>query len=212
MKDFPVFTTQNGAASLILKEIPYRGEAYIRIQSSQCPEILLEECISFCRICGAQKIYAAGDTIPEEYPLHTAVLQMRGTVSIAEEEIPAMFPVTERTVSDWRAELNRKLKNVDNAATITAADEKEILESGGAYYIHESGTPIGLGWLQDTQIRAVASLRPGAGTLVCKGLQSIRPGEQLELEVASTNRKAIALYERLGFLAVQELSRWYRVL
>ena len=34
MKDFPVFTTENGVASLILKEIPYRGEAYIHLRDS----------------------------------------------------------------------------------------------------------------------------------------------------------------------------------
>ena len=31
MKDIPAFTTENGIASLILREIPYREEAYIRI-------------------------------------------------------------------------------------------------------------------------------------------------------------------------------------
>ena len=31
MKDIPMFTTPYGAASLILKEIPYRKEAYIRV-------------------------------------------------------------------------------------------------------------------------------------------------------------------------------------
>ena len=53
MKDIPVFTTENGAASLILGEIPYRGQAYIRIQDSLEPESLLKECVSFCRMCGA---------------------------------------------------------------------------------------------------------------------------------------------------------------
>ena len=43
MKDFPVFPTSHGAASLTLKEIPYRREAYIKIQSTQEPELLLEE-------------------------------------------------------------------------------------------------------------------------------------------------------------------------
>ena len=56
MKDFPVFTTENGVASLILKEIPYRGEAYIHLRDSQNPKTLLEECVSFCAACGADKI------------------------------------------------------------------------------------------------------------------------------------------------------------
>ena len=35
MKDFPCFATDDGVASLILKEIPYRQEAYIRFQDVQ---------------------------------------------------------------------------------------------------------------------------------------------------------------------------------
>ena len=41
MKDFPLFTTENGVASLILKEIPYRSEAYIILRDTQSPEALL---------------------------------------------------------------------------------------------------------------------------------------------------------------------------
>ena len=53
MKDIPVFTTEYGVASLFLREIPYRSRAHIKIQSSQEPEKLLEECISFAE-CAAQ--------------------------------------------------------------------------------------------------------------------------------------------------------------
>ena len=35
MRDFPIFTSEFGVSSLILKEIPYRGEAYIRIRDVQ---------------------------------------------------------------------------------------------------------------------------------------------------------------------------------
>jgi hypothetical protein len=64
MQDFPMFTTEYGVASLFLREIPYRGRAHIKIQSSQDPEKLLEECVSFCRVCGAEWIDAAGDSVP----------------------------------------------------------------------------------------------------------------------------------------------------
>ena len=45
MKDFPMFTTENGVASLVLREIPTRGDAYITVLSSEEPEKLLEECM-----------------------------------------------------------------------------------------------------------------------------------------------------------------------
>lgn len=211
MRDFPVFPTEHGAASLILKEIPYRKEAYIRIQSTQEPEKLLEECVSFCTACGADKVYAAGHNILETYPLHTSVLQMQGELFISEEEIPAMFPVTEQTVARWRALYNEKMIDVDNASTLEVRDEARILSSGGAYFIHDSGIPLGIGWLEENKLSAIAAIKPGAGELLCKAMQSLIPQQQIILEVASTNEKALRLYERLGFIRSAELSRWYRV-
>lgn len=211
MKDFPVFTTAYGAASLTLKEIPYRQEAYIHIQSTQDPELLLQECISFCSACGAEKIYASGHEILESYPLHTVIWQMRGSLFLSEEDVPSMFPVTEQTVSRWRGIYQQKMKNVDNASTLEAKDEARILSSGGAYFIHEAGELLGIGWLEEDRLSAIAAMKPGAGELVCKAMQSIIPQQQLTLEVASTNEKALRLYERLGFLKTAELSRWYQV-
>lgn len=211
MKDFPVFTTEHGAASLILKEIPYRAISYIRIQSSEEPQQLLEECVSFCRACGAEHIYASGHPYLERYPYHASVLEMRGTISIYEEEIPCMFPVTEGTVTRWRELYNSKMKNIDQAGTLEAKDEASVLGSGGAYFVHEAGNVIGIGWLNENRLEAVASFRKGAGELVCKAMQSLLPQEQMILEVASNNQKAIELYERLGFLKTRELSRWYQV-
>lgn len=211
MKDFPLFTTENGAASLILKEVPYRGEAYIQIRSTQAPEALLEECISFCRICGADKIYAAGDPVLERYPLHTAIWEMCGCVDFQESELACLFPVTEQTVSQWREIYNRKFRSVPNAGTLEEKDEKEILSSAGAYFVHRDGVPLGIGWLKENRMEAIASLSPGGGRAVCQALQSLIPGSSMELQVASANRKAVSLYEQLGFLKVSEKNRWYRV-
>lgn len=211
MRDFPVFTTEHGAASLILKEIPYRKEAYIRIQSSQDPEKLLEECVSFCTACGAEKVYAAGHDSLEKYPFHTAIWQMSGELFLSEEDIPAMFPVTEQTVARWRELYNDRMRGVDNASTLEVRDESRILSSGGAYFIHESGVPLGIGWLEEDKLSAIAALKPGAGEILCKAMQSLIPQQQMILEVASTNAKAMRLYERLGFVKSAELSRWYQV-
>lgn len=210
MKDFPVFPTQHGAASLILKEIPYRGEAYIQIQSTQEPETLLEECIHFCVACGAERVYAAGHNILESYPLHTSIYRMTGTIQPHEEEIPSMFPVTEQTAERWRECYNQRMKNVDNAATLESRDTPNIVQ-GNAYFIHRNGTLLGIGWIEGNKLRAIASMQPGAGEALCRAMQSLIPQQQMTLEVASTNQKAIALYERLGLIKVEELSRWYQV-
>lgn len=211
MKDFPVFPTQHGAASLILKEIPYRGEAYIQIQSTQEPDALLEECIHFCAACGAERVYAAGhDILEAAYPLHTSIYRMAGTIQLHEEEIPSMFPVTEQTAERWRECYNQRMKNVDNAATLENRDTPDIVQ-GNAYFIHRNGTLLGIGWIEGNKLRAIASMQPGAGEALCRAMQSLIPQQQMTLEVASTNQKAIALYERLGLIKVEELSRWYQV-
>lgn len=210
MKDFPVFTTENGAASLILKEVPYRKTAYIRIHASLNPEALLQDCVDFCRICGAEHIYAAGENL-EKYPLYTTVLEMRGMISIDEEKIENIFPVTEANVTQWRNICNERMTEVPNASTLETRDEKTILASGGAYFIHRQGKLLGIGWLEDGTLKAIASVVPGMGERVAHTLLSVCPGESTRLEVASTNDKAVALYTRLGFLPVREISRWHDV-
>ena len=210
MKDFPIFTTENGAASLILKEIPYRGEAYIHLRDSRTPQAMLEECESFCAACGAEKIYASGSEILENYPLHTAVLEMRGVPNVHDDLVEALFPVTETTVGRWRALYNEAMAAVDNAGTLESRDEARLLE-GGAYFVHHMGELLCIGYLREDCIEAIAAAKPGAGRRVLHSLASVCPGVPLRLEVAGSNERAIALYEKIGFLKVRELSRWYRV-
>ena len=212
MRDIPVFTTEYGVASLVLREIPYRQEAYIGIQSSLQPEELLAECVSFCRACGAEKIYARGHEFLEKYPLHTAIVKMRGTAQVDDSKVENLWPVTEQTVSQWREFMNRRLKDVDNAGTLDAKQEKEILDRGGAYFVHRNGELLGGGWLVDGELRLIAAAVSGAGERVAHTLMSLCPDSPLELEVASTNRKAIGLYEKLGFISTEELSRWYKII
>lgn len=208
MKDFPVFTTENGVASLVLKEIPYRGEAYILLRDTRNPEALLKECVDFCRVCGARKVYASGHNVVESYPFHTSMLEMRGIPNVNEDLIESLFPVTEATVSRWREIYNKAFALVHNAATQESKDEQRILE-GGAYFIHNQGELLGIGLIREDTIEAIASVLPGRGERVLHSLCSVCPGVPLRLEVASENHRAIALYERIGFVKVKELSRWH---
>lgn len=211
MKDFPVFDTAYGIASLVLKEIPYKGIAYIILREVWDAEKLLAECVSFCRMCGADVLCAAGHVSLERYPLYTTVLEMRGEARMDPAMLKSLFPVTEPTVKRWREIYNEKMGPIDNAATLTAFDEKRIVESGGAYFVHQDGELLGIGWLDDTELLAVAAVKPGAGRAVMNTLMSLVDGAQMTLEVASTNEKAIHLYEKLGFLKTKEISRWYRI-
>jgi len=212
MRDFPVFTTEYGVASLILKEVPYRQEAYIVIQSTQQPEELLRECISFCRAVGAEKIYARGHEITEKYPLHTVIYEMRGSIPVEESKVDNLWPVTAETVGKWRELLNGQMSGVDNAGTLEKRGEQEILDAGGAYFVHRSGQLLGAGWIVDDELLLLASLQKGMGERVLHTLLSASRPEQLRLEVVSTNHRAISLYERMGMVKTAEKRRWYRVL
>lgn len=213
MRDFPIFTTDTGVSSLLLKEIPYKREAYIRIGDVQNDgfEEHLKECVSFCRMAGAERVLATGHEKLEAYPLEAALLEMRGTAWVEPEKIKNLFPVTEATVSTWRGYHNEKLRNVTCAATLTTREEGEILAEPGAYFVHDNGELLGIGWLEDTHLRTVAAMKPGAGETVMHTLMSLVEGATMTLEVASTNGRAIRLYEKLGFLTTGERQRWHRV-
>lgn len=211
MKDFPMFDTEYGIASLVLKEISYKGIAYVILREVWDAENLLKECVSFCRMCGADVICASGHESLEEFPLYTTVLEMRGQAVVDRKSVKNLFPVTQATVKEWRNIYNEKMRSIDNAATMTAFDENKIVNSGGAYFVHEDGELLGIGWMQDTELLAIASVKTGMGAVVLNTLLSLAEGAQIRLEVASSNERAIRLYKKMGFLKTKAISRWYRV-
>ena len=212
MQDFPMFTTEYGVASLILREVPYRQEAYIIIQSALDPEELLKECVSFCRMVGAEKIIARGHEIVETYPVHCDIYEMRGAVDVQEELVENLWPVTEETIGSWRQFFNEKMRPIDNAGTLEKKGEKEILEEGGAYFVHRAGKMLGAGWLSGDELKLIAVEEKGIGDRVFHTLLSAGCPEQLTLQVASTNIRAIRFYEKMGMVKTAALRRWYRVL
>lgn len=210
MKDFPMFLTDYGAASLILREIPYRQEAYIHVHDTLQPEELIRECASFCTACGAERVYATGHSWLEGLPLHTAVLEMRGTAAPEEDKTEHLWPVTSENVPDFISLYNTAMGHVDNAATMTEKNRPELLECG-SYFVHHRGELLGAGILHEERLEFIAAVKRGQGDRVLASLLTLCPGEMVRLEVASTNEKAIRLYERNGFFVTRELSRWYRV-
>jgi hypothetical protein len=211
MRDIPVFTTENGVASLALKEIPYKGTAYITIQDSQQPAQLLRECVDFCKMAGAEQVYATGHPYLEKFPLYTSVLRMQRPRDGIPETDAALFPVTEKTIETFRRIYNEKMFSVPNAATMTKQDAKELLTEGTGYFVHRGETLLGIGVVDGDMVKAIASCIPGAGYDVMLALCSAIFGETVTLEVASNNHPARKLYEKLGFVAVTQLRCWYDV-
>ena len=213
MKDFPIFPTEHGVASLTLREIPYRKTAYIHVQDVQPGKMaeLLEECTGFCRACGAEEVLAGGAGAFDAWPFCTGVMEMNLCRTEAEDPTACLWPVTEENVGTFRAIYNEGMAGVDLAATLPRQREAEILESCGAYFVHRDGKLLGIGWISGEELKAIVSVIPGMGQTVLQTLLSASCSERIRLEVASTNMRAIRLYERMGFLKTRELMRWHRV-
>ena len=212
MRDIPMFTTEYGVASLFLKEVPYRGRAHIKIQSSLDPEKLLEECVGFCRACGAEWIDAAGHEYLEKYPLITSLSLMTRPLEGLPSMDACLFPMTEATMQNWLDIYNERMADIPNAAFMDSKDGKQLLQKGSAYFVHKNGELLGIGIASGDFIDTVISTKPGAGETVVRALSSVLTEETVRLMVADANIRAVRLYERLGFIKVKELSRWYRVL
>lgn len=212
MRDIPVFTTEAGVASLILKEIPYTAEAYIKLQDTRDQEWLLKVCCDFCAAAGAERIYASGHAMLGNYPLHTAVWQMSRLRDGLSETDAALFPVQKQTLELWRSLYNEKMKSIPNASYMTMHDAQKMLAKGNGYFVHMGDTLMGIGVASGDRIDAVIAAVPGAGRDVLLALNHALSGEQIILEVASANTRAISLYSSLHFVKTAELARWYRII
>jgi len=211
MRDFPVFTTENGVGSLVLREIPYRGVAYITILDSSFPTEFLRECVEFCRVTGASCIYGRGHEILRSYPLYTTVIKMSAALDSIPQSDASLFPVTEKTVVRWRELYNKKMKHVDNASYMSEQDAENMLKRGDGYFIHRDGELLGIGIASENHIACIASVTPGCVREVLGTLVHALMDDRVTLEVASTNQKAVRLYESLGFIPVSESSTWYKI-
>ena len=114
-------------------------------------------------------------------------------------------------IGRWRQIYNDGMATVDNAAWMTAYGMKAIVAEGSAYFVHRNGTLLGIGKASGERIDAVVSAVPGAGADVVRALAHALNADVVTVEVASTNHRAIRLYERLGFIPIKEISRWYQV-
>ena len=211
MQNIPMFTTENGIASLTLKEVPYTHKAYIVVQDTSQPEEFLKECIDFCRAVGADEIYATGHCYLENFLLHTSILEMKRSLYDLPETDACLFPVQEKTMEQWREIYNTRMSGVSNSAFMTVKDAARYVREGSAYFIHRNGELLGTGVAKGDTIEAVISVVSGAGQDVLLSLLSALTEDVARLVVASDNQPAIALYDRLGFVKTRETERWYQI-
>ena len=170
MRDIPVFVTENGAASLILKRIPYTKEAYVEIRDSASGEQLIKECSDFCRMAGAERVYATGHPCLESYPFYTDILLL----TVNKADLPATDAVARPAEVDelepWREIYNDKMKSGPNAAYMTSEQTAKKQQCGAVYMIYRESELLGIGAAEHDTIEAVASVKPGAG---CRGFSAL---------------------------------------
>ena len=87
-----------------------------------------------------------------------------------------------------------------------------MLKKGDGYFVHRDGELLGIGRASGGQIDVVIAAEKGAGKDVLLALASVLSEETVTVEVASSNIPAVKLYEKLGFVTVSELSRWYKII
>ena len=212
MRDIPVFCTDLGVASLVLKKIPYTKEAYIHLQDSENNEEFLRECCDFCVAAGAECVYATGDICLQRYPHYTTIIKMQCSRDALNDTDAMLFPVQEKTLDTWREIYNQKMLHIPNASYMSTLDAKKRVEDGGVYFVHRKGSLLGIGAIRGNHVDVIASVVPGAGRDVLCALCSTVTDSVITLTVASNNAPAMALYNKLGFIAIEETERWYRII
>ena len=137
---------------------------------------------------------------------------MRASGESVGETDAALWPADSTTIGRWREIYNEKAVRVPNGAWMTEKESLRILQEEQPYFVHRDKELLGIGLLNGNMICWVCACVPGAGADVVRALSHASFGEDLVLEVASANEKAIRLYQKLGFTLTAEKSRWYKIL
>lgn len=220
MKNIPVFLAQSGTATLILREIPHRGTAYIVLRTVYPGQLLdlIGECAAFCRSCGAKDcLVSPGDTQETpNLPLAYAICRLH----CLKERLPRPFtpfplvPMTPDNDAIYQRIYNRCFSGVSHAMTYDRAQIERIRRCGQQAYLAlaEDGTACGIGELHGSELAAVGLLPEyrGQGTALTRTLLELCPGPELTLTVVSDNLPALCVYDRLGFTVTATESQWYQ--
>ena len=217
MKNIPVFTSSYGIATLILREIPWSGSAYVLIRSVWDGQTaaLLEECRGFCRAVGAKHVYAAWDTA--ELPAAHAwdmIRMTRPKAGLPQSLCPVEpEPLTRENAAAYLEIYNRCFVQVPAAASYDAGSLEPLYGEDLAWLVKRGGVYAGVAEISKEGLEGIAVLpeHRGLGYDLALAVLPMVPSPELRLKVASTNLRAIALYERLGFTVDGVEKRWWQL-
>lgn len=211
MRNIPDFTCPWGAAFLVLQEIPYCREAYCMLQwvAPEGLEGLLEECRRFCRMMGAERVYATGAALPGEPAFR--IIRMTAPLTEGRPTDVLLWPLLPENWGDYRSVYNKAMAQVPAARSLGERELSRLLEQGGCYFVHRDERLLGLGQVVGNRLTALVSCVPGQGRLVAETLLSLIQEDTAELLVAETNRRAVALYQKLGFAPMGVEETWWEL-
>ena len=219
MNNIPVFTAQGGTATLILREIPVSQRAYILLRTvlPGMEEALVTECASFCRMCGAEQIFASWEDgeLPFLSPAYDIYLLHVAKSALPEANPVTLTPMTPDNDAIYQRIYNRCFSPISHALSYDRGQIARIYREHQRAFLapDENGKPYGIGELHGDELAAIAVLPKyrGRGTDLAISLLKLCPGEDLHVTVASDNEAAIHLYEKLGFHLAGVESKWFRV-
>lgn len=200
MKNIPIFTGCDGIATLILREIPYRGEAYVLVRSVFTTlDACMRECEGFCRAAGADTVYFGGNADFSTYPIYARLIEREISAEKLPQTTACAIPTKDPT--QWMQIYNEKFASVPAAQTCRTAQH--------AYDIIKDGEQIGIGQVEGDKILSVAAIKQGSGTDCVLALARLCEGETVKLLCAEQNERAMKLYDHLGFSRGETKEIWY---
>lgn len=218
MKNIPIFTSAGGTATLILREVPPTGRAYVILQTHLrgYEPVQIQECAAFCRTAGAREVYVscadgAALALPHSHDMLRLQLR-RGQLEAPGRSLQLESVQSSDDRALYLKHYNRRFAPIPNAAQADLRSLERAEADGTRHWLLRAadGRLVGLGAVQDNRLEAVASLQPGWGRDLSCTLLAETCGPVLELTVCSSNLPAMRLYQSLGFTQCDVLSRWYR--
>ena len=217
MQNIPMFTGVHGMATLILKEIPISGLAYVLVRSVWKDDLagLLAECRDFCRAAGAEAVYGSWET--RDLPAAHAYDVLEQTM--ARDRLPpppeplALTPLTARNGPDYLAVYNRCFGKLPGHASYGPKDIQRLQGKNLAFLVYRDGVPAAVAELGENKLEGLGVLPEfhGLGWPLALTALARLPGPVLSLRVVSTNERALALYRRIGFGGARVVSRVWRL-
>ena len=169
MRNIPVFTGEFGAATLILQEIPGRGEAYCVVQWVQPGKTweFLAECARFCRMAGARRVLASHLPEPPAAPPQVRLLRMACLRSGVPETDAALWPLLPENGEEFLRIYNEGMSGVPAAMSLHQGDLPRLWTRGRIFC--PQGRSASGNWPGEWGYAPVPGLLPPGGRARCGG-------------------------------------------